>query len=64
VEVPPELARALARAPRARAAFEELPPSHRREIAGYVAEAKRPETRAKRVEQTMARLAGGRWDRT
>ena len=57
VEVPAELAQALAAAPKAQAVFDRLPPSHRREYIGYILEAKRPETRARRVAQTVERLA-------
>ena len=56
VELPDELAEALRRDRAARTTFEGLSYSHRREYAQHVAEAKRPETRAKRVEQTIAAL--------
>ncbi|MDP9269975.1 MAG: YdeI/OmpD-associated family protein [Chloroflexota bacterium] len=38
------------------AVFERLSFSHRREYATWVAEAKRPETRARRVDETVRRL--------
>ena len=57
VVVPPELAAALAGDPVAKAAFDRLPPSHRREHANAVAEAKKPETRARRIESTVRALA-------
>ena len=56
VAIPPELAEALARDDVARAAFDGLAPSHRREHAEFVAEAKREETRRRRAEQAIARL--------
>jgi Bacteriocin-protection, YdeI or OmpD-Associated/Domain of unknown function (DUF1905) len=56
VVLPPELVEALAGDPAAAAAFEALAPSHRRESAEYVAEAKRPETRRRRAAQTVERL--------
>jgi hypothetical protein len=56
VELPAELAKALRGNPRARAAFEALPYSHRREHAQHVAEAKRPETRARRADRAIERL--------
>jgi hypothetical protein len=59
VTVPAELEQALARSKTAKAAFEKMPPSHRREIAGYVAEAKQTETRARRAKQTVEKLASG-----
>jgi uncharacterized protein YdeI (YjbR/CyaY-like superfamily) len=60
VEVPPDLARALRRAPAARTAFDGLSYTHRKDYATWVAEAKRPETRARRVEETIRQLAAGR----
>ena len=61
IVVPAELKRALAGSKAAREKFESFPPSHRREIAGYVAEAKKPETRERRAAQTVAKLASGTW---
>jgi hypothetical protein len=58
VEVPPELRAALDASPAARAAWERLAPSHRREWAAAVADAKKPETKARRVEQAIAKLTG------
>ena len=55
--VPPELARAFRGNARARAAFAALAPSHKREYVGFVIEAKKPETRARRAQQTVAALA-------
>lgn len=56
VGVPQELLDALASDAKAAAAFARMPPSHRREYAGYVAEAKKPETRLKRAAHTAAKL--------
>ena len=58
VVVPAELVEALAADPMAKAAFDALAPSHRREHAEFVAEAKRPETRSRRAAQTVERLRG------
>ena len=55
-ELPEELSDALAAAPDAKAAFEALPPSHRREYVQWVAEAKKPETRVSRAQKTITRL--------
>lgn len=60
VEVPEELAAALAADSDARTAFDALAPSHRKEFARWVAEAKRQETRSSRVEQTVQMLRDGR----
>jgi hypothetical protein len=56
VVVPDDLAAALAGSPAARAAFEKLPPSHRREYVESIAETKKPETRARRIAQALSRL--------
>ena len=57
VTVPADLARALAGQRAANARFAALPPSHRREYIGYIEEAKKPETRARRIAKTVAALA-------
>ena len=62
VEVPDDLAEALRRSDEARAVFDGLSFSHRREYVESITEAKRPETRARRVERTVQALlerAGG-----
>ena len=59
VEVPEDLARALAGAPRARAFFEGLSYTARKEYARWIAEAKREETRARRLSQALEKLARG-----
>jgi len=56
VEVPDELANALRRNGTARTVFDGLSYSHRREYAQHVAEAKRPETRARRAERAIEQL--------
>jgi hypothetical protein len=60
VEVPPELAGALAGDPVAGAAFDRLAYSHRKEFARWIQEARREETRDRRVEQALEMLAQGR----
>lgn len=57
VEVPEDLAAALEEAG-ARAAFDALTYTRRKELARGVAEAKRPETREKRVAAAVAELGG------
>jgi uncharacterized protein YdeI (YjbR/CyaY-like superfamily) len=49
LEVPPDLAAALARHPPAAANFAAFPPSARKQLLGWVAVARRPGTRATRV---------------
>src|SRR5256885_1015532 len=60
VDVPEALAAALAGDADARAAYERLAFTHRKEFARWVEEAKRPETRASRVAQTLEMLHEGR----
>jgi hypothetical protein len=55
-EVPDLLARALEMNARARSAWESMPPSHRRRYVGFITEAKREETRARRVEDSMRQI--------
>ncbi|MBN8265222.1 MAG: YdeI/OmpD-associated family protein [Xanthomonadales bacterium] len=59
-ETPPELAAALAQAPAAKAAFDAFPPGCRREYIEWIAGAKRPETRARRVSEAVAWMAEGK----
>lgn len=58
--VPTELAQALQRHPEAKATFDAFPPSQRREYAEWIAEAKRAETRERRVQQALEWLAEGK----
>ena len=58
VAEPPELLAALANHPAARAAYEALPPSHQREYAKWIGEAKQTETRAERAGKMVRRLNG------
>ncbi len=58
VELPPELAAALAEDPTAKAAFEELSPSRRKELARSIADAKAPETRQRRLARALDELRG------
>jgi uncharacterized protein YdeI (YjbR/CyaY-like superfamily) len=59
-ETPPELDAALSANPAARAAFDGFPPSGRREYVEWVAEAKRAETRDKRIAQAVEWMAEGK----
>ncbi|MBL8931429.1 MAG: DUF1905 domain-containing protein [Kineosporiaceae bacterium] len=60
VEVPPDLEAALAADPEAAVAFEALAYSHRKEYVRWVSEAKREQTRADRIAQTVDRVRSGR----
>ena len=60
IQMPPDLAAALAASPSARATFDGFPPSCRREYLEWVTEAKRPETRARRIAQAVEMMAAGK----
>jgi uncharacterized protein YdeI (YjbR/CyaY-like superfamily) len=59
IEVPPDLLTALARRPRARAAFERLSGQNRYAVLYRVATAKRAETRARRIAAFVEQLERG-----
>jgi uncharacterized protein YdeI (YjbR/CyaY-like superfamily) len=60
VDVPAPLAAALAGDPAAKAAFDGLAFTHRKEYARWVAEAKRDETRERRVARALEMLRAGK----
>lgn len=60
LEVPADLAAALADNPPATATFDALPPSGQREYIEWLTEAKRLETRTRRLAQTVEWLAEGK----
>ena len=60
IEMPEDLAKALAMSPAAQATFDGFPPGCRREYLEWVTEAKRPETRTKRIAQAIEMMAQGK----
>jgi hypothetical protein len=56
VEIPPELAKALAKNKRAKARWEKLSYTHQKEHADAINDAKKPETKARRVEKAIEML--------
>lgn len=54
--VPAELSAALEQNPEAKAAFAKMPPSHRREHASHIAEAKKEETRKRRAQAAIGMI--------
>jgi Bacteriocin-protection, YdeI or OmpD-Associated/Domain of unknown function (DUF1905) len=60
VEVPPALAEALDNDPQAKTAFEGMAFTHRKEHARWIDEAKKEETRARRVAQAVEMIRTGR----
>lgn len=55
--IPKELSESLARNRKAEVFFEKLAPTYRKQFIGWIVTAKRPETRAKRLKETLALLA-------
>ena len=60
IAMPDDFAAALAASAAAQAAFAGFAPSHRREYLEWVTEAKRAETRAKRIAQAVEWIAEGK----
>ncbi len=60
IEMPDDLAAALAASPAAQATFDSFPPGCRREYLEWVTEAKRPETRTRRIAQAVEMMAQGK----
>jgi uncharacterized protein YdeI (YjbR/CyaY-like superfamily) len=58
--MPAVLRSALAKAPKARATYDGLSPSHRREYLEWVTEAKTEATRDKRIATTIEWLSEGK----
>jgi uncharacterized protein YdeI (YjbR/CyaY-like superfamily) len=59
-DMPAEFAAALEQNKKARAFFDQLAPSCRKHYLGWIASAKRPETRTRRVQEALTRLTAGR----
>lgn len=60
LETPADLEQALAANPAAKATFDGFPPSARRDYLDWLADAKRPETRGKRLAQAVEWMAEGK----
>lgn len=60
VKTPADLMATLKKNKKALANFEKYPPSHKKEYILWIEEAKREETRAKRIEQTVEWVAEGK----
>jgi uncharacterized protein YdeI (YjbR/CyaY-like superfamily) len=58
--IPDDLARALQGNPKAQAAFEKFPPSHKREYVDWITEAKTEATRTRRLETAIQWMAEGK----
>ncbi|RZJ07235.1 MAG: hypothetical protein EOP39_16935 [Rubrivivax sp.] len=60
LDMPADFSAALAKAPAAKQHYDAFPPSKQRDYLEWVLEAKREETRAKRIEQAVEWLAEGK----
>jgi hypothetical protein len=59
-EVPADLRKALAAAPKARALWSDITPNARRDWIHWIISAKQPETRARRIKNACSMLAAGK----
>ena len=59
VTLPDDAVAAVEANPEASASWEGLSPGNRREFARWIEDAKRPETRQRRIEETVRKLAAG-----
>lgn len=59
-DVPPELTKALSQNKKAKENFDKLAPSYRRQYIGWIAVAKRAETKKRRIEESIALLEKGK----
>jgi hypothetical protein len=59
-KAPADLLAALSKNRKAKATFDAFPPSHKREYVDWIVEAKRPETRASRLETAIEWMAAGK----
>ncbi len=60
LDVPPEVAQALAGNKKAREHFEKLASSYRKHYLAWIADAKRPETKKRRIDESIALLEKGK----
>jgi uncharacterized protein YdeI (YjbR/CyaY-like superfamily) len=60
VDIPPEFAEALARNKKAKEFFDKLAPSYRKHYIGWISVAKRPETKKRRIDESIALLEKGK----
>jgi hypothetical protein len=59
-EMPPDLRKALAAAPKARKLWSDITPNARRDWIHWMTSAKQPETRARRIKNACSMLAAGK----
>ena len=59
LDIPPEFAKALACNNRAKENFDKLAPTYRKHYIGWISVAKRPETKKRRIDESIALLEKG-----
>ena len=62
--IPPDLKKALTANSAAKLAFENLPPSHRKEFLTWLADAKKPETLRRRIDKMIPMMLAKNETRT
>jgi len=60
LDIPPDFAKAMARNKKAKESFDKLAPSYRKHYIGWIAVAKRPETKKRRIAESIALLEQGK----
>jgi len=60
LDISPEFAKALARNKKAKESFDKLAPSYRKHYIGWITVAKRPETKKRRIAESIALLEQGK----
>lgn len=60
LDIPPAFAKALARNKKAKENFDNLAASYRKHYIGWIAAAKRPDTKERRIQESIALLEKGR----
>lgn len=60
LDIPPEFAKALARNKKAKENFDNLAASYRKHYIGWIVVAKRPDTKERRIQESIALLEKGR----
>jgi len=58
-DIPPEFAKALARNKKANESFDKLAPTYRKHYIAWISVAKRPETKMRRIEESITLLEKG-----
>lgn len=60
LDIPPEFAKALSHNKKAKENFDKLAPSYRKHYIGWITVAKRPETKKRRIDESIALLEKGK----